>query len=187
MRAIPAEKVETLSAKEFAERAAKADQCDVIVANPAALPAALPPGRYLCLGVPAGVEGLNPYGTKEGLAVRAQKASHPLLRAVNLDDLFVAKSTFPTTAIRSRRGAATAISARLSAGSASVREIRTAITPARGWTSGGNVKRSYPGRYAGPSPGFAAVSAAGMRTGFGVTERTEPSTTSSRSVSTASG
>ncbi|MFM9170858.1 MAG: hypothetical protein ACKOTD_12290 [Phycisphaerales bacterium] len=68
----------------------------------------------------------------------------------------VAKSTLPTTAIRSRRGAATAISARLSAGSASVREIRTAITPARGWTSGGNVKRSYPGRYAGRSPGFAA-------------------------------
>jgi hypothetical protein len=93
VRAIPAEKVETLSAQEFAERAAKADQFDVIVASPGALPAVLPAGRYLCLGVPAGIEGLNPYGTKEGLAVRAQKASHPLLRAVNLDDLFVAKAT----------------------------------------------------------------------------------------------
>ena len=45
------------------------------------------------LGVPAGIEGLNPYGTKEKLSVRSERREHPLLRAVNLDDLFVAKAT----------------------------------------------------------------------------------------------
>ena len=91
--AIPAEKVETLNAEEFAARGAKNDQFDVVVATPGALPKELPPGRYLVLGVPAGIEGLNPYGTKEKLSVRSERREHPLLRAVNLDDLFVAKAT----------------------------------------------------------------------------------------------
>ena len=91
--AIPAEKVEVLGAQEFAARGTGADQFDVVVATPGALPKVLPPGRYLVLGVPAGVEGLNPFGTKEKLTVRSQRSEHPLLRAVNLDDLFVSKAT----------------------------------------------------------------------------------------------
>ena len=93
VRLLPAEKVESVSASEFAARSAKGEAFDVVVAPAAALPAALPAGRYLVLGVPAGVEGLNPYGSKEGLAVRSVKSSHPLLRAVNLDDLHVRTAT----------------------------------------------------------------------------------------------
>ena len=53
-----------------------------------------------------------------------------------------AKSTGPTTAMRRRRGALTAIEARLSAGSESARTSDTVITPARGCTIGGKVTRS---------------------------------------------
>ena len=91
--AIPAEKVEFLTPAEFATRGVKSDEFDVVVATPAALPEVLPPGRYLVLGVPVGIDGLNAYGTKEKLSVRSQRSEHPLLHAVNLDDLFVAKAT----------------------------------------------------------------------------------------------
>lgn len=93
VRLLPAERVEAMSAADFAARSAKGESFDVVVAPAAALPAALPAGRYLVLGVPAGIEGLNPYGTKDGLAVRSVKPSHPLLRAVNLDDLHVRTAT----------------------------------------------------------------------------------------------
>jgi len=101
--AIPAEKVEFLSAAEFATRGVKSDEFDVIVAAPTALPDPLPPGRYLLLGVPISIEGLNPYGSKEKLSVRSQRSEHPLLRAVNLDDLFIAKATAiaPTSDVES--------------------------------------------------------------------------------------
>ena len=90
---LPAEKVESLDAKAFAALGPKSDEFDVVVAVPGALPSPLPPGRYLVLGVPAGIEGLNPYGPKQSLSVRSQKSSHPLLRAVNLDDLRVRTAT----------------------------------------------------------------------------------------------
>lgn len=90
---LPTEKVESLSAEQFAGRGAGSDQFDVVVATAAALPKAIPPGRYLVLGVPEGIEGLNPYGAKKGLAVRSQRSEHPLLRSVNLDDLFVGEAT----------------------------------------------------------------------------------------------
>lgn len=90
---MPAERVESLSADDFAKLGAKAGDFDVVVAAAGALPEDLPPGRYLVLGVPAGIEGLNAYGTKTALAVRSQKSAHPLLRAVNLDDLHVRTAT----------------------------------------------------------------------------------------------
>lgn len=90
---MPAERIEALSAEDFAKLGAKAADFDVVVAAAGALPKELPPGRYLVLGVPAGVEGLNPYGSKTALAVRSQKSAHPLLRAVNLDDLHVRTAT----------------------------------------------------------------------------------------------
>jgi hypothetical protein len=93
VRLLPSEKVERLSSADFAARTAKGEAFDVVVAPAAALPSPLPAGRYLALGVPAGVAGLNPYGTKTALAVRSVKPSHPLLRAVNLDDLHVRSAT----------------------------------------------------------------------------------------------
>ena len=121
---LPAEKVDSLTAEQFAALGQRTDGYDVVVAASAALPKPLPPGRYLSLGVPAGVDGLNPYGTKSGLMVRAQKSSHPVLRAVNLDDLRVrtATATAPASDVESivdgpdvplvvvaRRGTATAV------------------------------------------------------------------------------
>ena len=93
LRALPVERLESLTAAEFAALNADADRFDVVVATAGALPEALGPGRYLTFGAPRGIAELNPYGTKEGLAVRAQRAAHPLLRAVNLDDLYVSKAT----------------------------------------------------------------------------------------------
>jgi hypothetical protein len=93
LRALPVERLQALTAAEFAALDADADRFDVVVATAAALPQALGPGRYLVFGAPRGVLGLNPYGTKEGLAVRAQRTAHPLLRAVNLDDLYVSMAT----------------------------------------------------------------------------------------------
>ncbi len=95
MTALPVEKVEQLTAEEYAQRAgtAGASDLDVVVAPAAALPSPLPPGRYLIFGVPAGLEGLNPFGEKQSLSVRSQRGDHPVLRAVNLDDLFVSKAT----------------------------------------------------------------------------------------------
>lgn len=92
-RLMPAERIETLAAADFAKLGAKAGDFDVVIAAASALPKELPPGRYLVLGAPAGIEGLNAYGTKQGLSVRSQKSSHPLLRAVNLDDLVVRSAT----------------------------------------------------------------------------------------------
>ena len=121
---LPAERVESLTAEQFAALGARTDDFDVVVAAAGALPSPLPPGRYLSLGVPAGIDGLNPYGTKNGLMVRAQKSSHPVLRAVNLDDLRVrtATATAPSSDVESivdgpdvplvvvaRRGPATAV------------------------------------------------------------------------------
>lgn len=95
IQAIPVEKLETLTAEEFAARSSTAggSEFDVVVANAAALPTPLPPGRYLVFGVPAGVEGLNPYAEKLGLSVRSLRGDHPILRAVNMDDLLVTKAT----------------------------------------------------------------------------------------------
>ncbi len=94
LRAIPAERLEVLGAPEFAERvrAGGASPFDVVVANAAALPSPLPPGRYLVFGLPASLEGLNPYGEKTAVSVRSVRADHPVLRAVNMDDLLVARA-----------------------------------------------------------------------------------------------
>ncbi|MFO0963052.1 MAG: VWA domain-containing protein [Phycisphaerales bacterium] len=91
--ALPLEKAETLTGEEFAARTRSGEQWDVVVAAAGALPSPVPPGRYLIFGVPAGVDGLNPYAVKERVSVRSERAEHPLLRAVNLDDLYVAKAT----------------------------------------------------------------------------------------------
>jgi len=95
MRALPAEKYESLTREEFAARTASAggSEFDVVVAAAGALPSPLPPGRYLIFGIPEGVEGLNPYAAKESLEVLSSRAEHPVLRAVNLNDLRVAKAT----------------------------------------------------------------------------------------------
>jgi hypothetical protein len=92
VQSLPSERTQQLSAEDFAKLGPRSDEFDVVVAAPGALPRPIPPGRYLVLGVPAGIEGLNPYGTKDGLSVRSQRGEHPVLRAVNLDDLRVAKA-----------------------------------------------------------------------------------------------
>ena len=92
VQSLPSERTQQLSAEDFAKLGDRSDEFDVVVAAPGALPKAIPPGRYLVMGVPAGIDGLNPYGTKESLSVRSQRGEHPVLRAVNLDDLRVAKA-----------------------------------------------------------------------------------------------
>jgi len=92
VQSLPSERTQQLSAEDFAKLGNRSDEFDVVVAAPGALPKAIPPGRYLVLGVPQGIDGLNPYGTKESLSVRSQRGEHPVLRAVNLDDLRVSKA-----------------------------------------------------------------------------------------------
>jgi hypothetical protein len=94
VQALPAEKIETLTTEEFAERTKStgATDFDVVVAQAASLPSPLPGGRYMILGLPSGMEGLQPIGPKERLSVLSARQEHPILRAVNLTTLFVAKA-----------------------------------------------------------------------------------------------
>jgi hypothetical protein len=94
VQVLPAERVEQLTPEEFAEqtKAKGATEFDVVVAQAASLPDPLPQGRYLIFGLPSGVEGLNPFGVKERLDVLSVRGEHPVLRAVNLNELYIAKA-----------------------------------------------------------------------------------------------
>ncbi len=51
----------------------------------------LPPGRYLSFGTAPGVQGIRSFGEPaEGALVRRTRDDHPVLRFVNLDQLYVA-------------------------------------------------------------------------------------------------
>lgn len=59
----------------------------------------LPPGRYLSFGETPEVEGLTEFGESErGVLVRRSRDEHPVLRFVNLDELFVGRMSKLTTA-----------------------------------------------------------------------------------------
>lgn len=94
VQALPAEKIETLTIEEFAERTKSTGSTDydVVVAMAGSLPSPVPGGRYMILGLPAGLEGLQGIGPKERLSVLSARQEHPILRAVNLTTLFVAKA-----------------------------------------------------------------------------------------------
>ncbi len=49
----------------------------------------LPPGRYLAIGAPPPVAGLNPYGLSKPQLVLDLKDEHAIFRFVNLDQLFI--------------------------------------------------------------------------------------------------
>lgn len=82
--------VRTLSRDEFEAMAAKDElsQFDVVIIDDF-VPTALPAGRFVVFGGTAPVPGLNDYGTKSGVFVRAMREEHPLFRFVNFDDLYI--------------------------------------------------------------------------------------------------
>jgi hypothetical protein len=64
------------------------DDYDVVVLDNHA-PATLPPGRYLSLGATPPVEGLNDYGEGGHQIILDAREEHPILRFVNLDNLYI--------------------------------------------------------------------------------------------------
>ncbi len=82
--------------RELAAAGGVADY-DVVVLHDVTLEG-LPPGRYLSFGSPPGVEGLRGFGDPvEGALVRRSRDDHPVLRFVNLDQLYVASLRKVTT------------------------------------------------------------------------------------------
>ena len=62
----------------------------VILADPDLELDALPPGRYLSFGSAPPVSALDPFGEPAtGILVRRSRDAHPVMRMVNLDDLYV--------------------------------------------------------------------------------------------------
>ena len=86
------QKLEILSESGF-ERIAEAgtvDQYDVVVLDNYAPDAEhMPPGRYLCLGAPPPLEGLNPFGKGGAQLILDVDDEHPVFRFVNLDQLYI--------------------------------------------------------------------------------------------------
>lgn len=81
-------------AAELTAGKAGTDRFDVIVAI-GCWPAALTQGRLLFFGVPEGehAPAFNPFGTKESVRIASAVRDHPVLRAVNLDDVVIATMT----------------------------------------------------------------------------------------------
>lgn len=95
LEGMPLESLEVLSGSRFA--AVSEDEADdrwdlVILADPDLQLDPLPPGRYLSFGKAPSIEGLQNFGDPEtGVIVRRTRDTHPILRMVNLDDLFVGR------------------------------------------------------------------------------------------------
>lgn len=87
----------TLDAYETLAASGGLDDYDVVVLDDAAVET-LPPGRYLSFGRTPPIEGLTEFGDPaEGIVVRRSAEDHPVLRYVNLDELFVSSMRKLTT------------------------------------------------------------------------------------------
>lgn len=88
--AMPLRSLDLISGSEFDAMVAEGElpEWDVIVLD-GHVPSEIPPGHYLSIGPTPPVEGFNQYGTAEQVFVQSIKQDHPLLRAVNLDRLYV--------------------------------------------------------------------------------------------------
>ncbi len=76
--------------RELASAGGVADY-DVVVLHDVALENP-PPGRYLSFGTPPDIEGVRTFGEPvDGALVRRTRDDHPLLRFVNLDQLYVSR------------------------------------------------------------------------------------------------
>jgi hypothetical protein len=84
--------VRTLTAEEFAALAAadQLSQFDVVIIDDF-VPDALPAGRFIAFGGTMPLPGLNDFGTKGSVLVRAMRDQHPLFRFVSFDDLLIGK------------------------------------------------------------------------------------------------
>ncbi|MCA9286054.1 MAG: VWA domain-containing protein [Phycisphaerales bacterium] len=87
------ERLDILSADDFAKLVEedRADEYDVVVLDdvvPKQMPKA---ARILSFGSAPPVEGLNEYGIKEHVLVRALRGDHPIFRFADLDDLYVSR------------------------------------------------------------------------------------------------
>lgn len=92
LEGMPLERLDLLDESAFAEVAAEGGVADydVVILHDAPIED-LPPGRYLSFGRAPGVDGLRAFGDPaEGTLVRRTRDDHPLLRFVNLDQLYVA-------------------------------------------------------------------------------------------------
>ncbi len=105
LEGMPLDELDLLTAEDFRTLAASgaAADYDVIVLHDVEVDD-LPPGRYLSFGTVPTVEGLRSFGEPaEGSLVRRTRDDHPVLRFVNLDQLYVARLRKITT------GAGTAV------------------------------------------------------------------------------
>lgn len=93
LEGMPLESLEIVPPPVFARMAGEQAMEDwdvVILADPDLEMDSLPPGRYLSFGSAPPVDSLDPYGDPaSGVVVRRARDSHPVMRMVNLDDLFV--------------------------------------------------------------------------------------------------
>ncbi|MEE2971890.1 MAG: hypothetical protein VX672_02090, partial [Planctomycetota bacterium] len=93
LEGMPLESLELLTPERFLAQLEEdsGDGWDLVILADVELPlAALPPGRYLSFGRTPPAAGLDEYGEPTSNAiVRKTRDSHPILRMVNLDDLFV--------------------------------------------------------------------------------------------------
>jgi Ca-activated chloride channel family protein len=95
LEGLPLARFESMSLARFDELAsgdpASLGGFDVVVLDGVA-PETLPPGRYLAFGAIAPLEGLDEFGTRDGVMVRSMQRGHEIFRNVNLDELVVATS-----------------------------------------------------------------------------------------------
>lgn len=93
LEGMPLESLQVVSPSTFAAMASagETERWDVVIlTDPMPVIEELPPGRYLSFGPPPPIDGLEPFGEPErGALVRRTRDAHPVLRMVNLDDLFV--------------------------------------------------------------------------------------------------
>lgn len=93
LEGMPLESLVVLSADRFAAIATEGglDAYDVVVLDDHR-PESLPPARYLSFGSTPPLPGLNDYGETDAQVVLSIRDDHPVLRFVNLDQLFVARA-----------------------------------------------------------------------------------------------
>jgi Ca-activated chloride channel family protein len=99
LEGMPLDRLDLFDAQGFRELAAAGGVADydVVVLHGVAIEDP-PPGRYLSFGAPPGVEGLRSFGDPvEGALVRRSRDDHPVLRFVNLDQLYVSRLKKVTT------------------------------------------------------------------------------------------
>ena len=88
---MPLESLDILTPATFEQRVTEQgnEEWDVVILADANLDS-LPPGRYLSFGQAPPLDSLDPFGDPaKGVMVRRTRDGHPVMRMVNLDDVYV--------------------------------------------------------------------------------------------------